>query len=78
VEPSVIRFEVSVSQLPLFSELDLFSALVTFLACLLWNLAYGILVGVAVQLVFILYSIARPKVDIEEKKVFDLSLRNCE
>ena len=53
----------------LFSELDLFSALVTFLACLLWNLAYGILVGVAVQLVFILYSIARPKVDIEEKKV---------
>jgi MFS superfamily sulfate permease-like transporter len=78
VEHSVVRFVVNVSLLPLFSELDLFSALVTFLACLLWNLAYGILVGVAVQLVFILYSIARPKVDIEEKKVFDVSLRNCE
>jgi solute carrier family 26 (sodium-independent sulfate anion transporter), member 11 len=45
---------------------------VTFLACLLWNLAYGILVGVGVQLVFILYSIARPKVQIEEKKVIKI------
>ena len=51
------------------SELDLISAVVTFLAGLLWNLAYGILVGVGVQLVFVLYSIARPKVSIEERKV---------
>jgi MFS superfamily sulfate permease-like transporter len=45
------------------------AALITFFACLLWNLAYGILVGVSVQLFFILYNIARPKVDIQEKKV---------
>ena len=51
------------------SELDFISAVVTFLAGLLWNLAYGILVGVGVQLVFVLYSIARPKVAIEERKV---------
>ena len=31
--------------------------------------AYGILVGVGIQLLFILYSIARPRVDVEEKKV---------
>ncbi|XP_046393933.1 sodium-independent sulfate anion transporter-like [Ischnura elegans] len=44
---------------------DLLSALVTFVACLLIGVEYGILVGIAVDMSFLLYSNARPKVLVE-------------
>ena len=49
--------------------MDLFIALLTFGCCLFWALEYGILVGVGVQLLIILYNTARPKVNIERLQV---------
>ena len=43
--------------------------MVTFLCCLIWKLEYGIIVGAAVQCVFILYNSARPNIRIETYKV---------
>ncbi|XP_071444571.1 sodium-independent sulfate anion transporter-like [Hetaerina americana] len=44
---------------------DLFSAIVTFVACLLIGVEYGILVGIVVDVSFLLYTNARPKVSID-------------
>ncbi|TRY69381.1 hypothetical protein TCAL_07206 [Tigriopus californicus] len=44
---------------------DLFCALVTFLCCLFWALEYGILVGVAIQILIVLYNTARPALTVE-------------
>jgi sodium-independent sulfate anion transporter 11 len=52
-----------------FSELDLIPGFATFFACLFWALEYGILVGVGVQIMFVLYNIARPTVKVFAKKV---------
>ena len=46
-------------------RIDLIPAFTTFFCCLFWALEYGILVGVGVQIVFILYNAARPSVVIE-------------
>ena len=43
--------------------------LVSFTCCLFWSLEYGILVGALVQVVVILYHIARPKITARSEKV---------
>jgi sodium-independent sulfate anion transporter 11 len=50
-------------------ESDLFCAVCTFLTCAFWSLEYGIMLGVAIQFVFILYSMSRPKMNSDTKKV---------
>jgi len=47
-------------------KLDLIPFFITFAGCLLWSLEYGILVGIAVHLIFILYPVARPKLPVEQ------------
>lgn len=47
------------------SESDLIPGLSAFLACLVLPIQYGILVGIAINIVFILYHAARPKMRIE-------------
>ena len=48
-----------------FTELDLIPAFATFICCLFWALEYGILVGVGIQVLLILYHAARPNINIE-------------
>lgn len=48
-----------------FAETDLIPLLVTILAALLISLEYGIIGGIATNLVFILYSSARPKIVVD-------------
>ncbi|XP_039482922.1 sodium-independent sulfate anion transporter isoform X2 [Drosophila santomea] len=48
---------------------DLFPFLVTVLTCMFWSLEYGILCGIAANMVYILYSSARPHVDIKLEKI---------
>lgn len=43
--------------------------LVTLVACLFLGLEYGILIGLAVNIAFVLYSSARPPVSIERNKL---------
>ena len=52
-----------------FLELDLIPAFVTFFCCLFWALEFGILVGVGIQVFFILYNSARPSIVIETQQV---------
>nr|XP_023026089.1 sodium-independent sulfate anion transporter-like [Leptinotarsa decemlineata] len=47
-------------------KMDLIPLTVTLLCCLLINLEYGILIGIATNILFVLYSSARPKIEIEE------------
>ncbi|XP_017020019.1 sodium-independent sulfate anion transporter [Drosophila kikkawai] len=48
---------------------DLFPFTVTLITCMFWSLEYGILCGIAANMVYILYSSARPHVDIKLEKV---------
>ncbi|XP_017125176.1 sodium-independent sulfate anion transporter [Drosophila elegans] len=48
---------------------DLFPFLVTVITCMFWSLEYGILCGIAANMVYILYSSARPHVDIKLEKI---------
>ncbi|KAH8291301.1 hypothetical protein KR054_010408, partial [Drosophila jambulina] len=48
---------------------DLFPFTVTLITCMFWSLEYGILCGIAANMVYILYSSARPQVDIRLEKV---------
>jgi len=50
-------------------RVDLIPAAVCFLVCLFYELTVGILAGVVVQLFFVLYHTARPRIDIQVKKV---------
>lgn len=52
-----------------FVELDLIPLVVTLIACLFLGLEYGILVGLATNITFVLYSSARPSVTIERYKM---------
>lgn len=45
---------------------DLFLGIVTFIACLVLPLEVGILVGIGLNLIFILYHAARPKISVEK------------
>lgn len=46
------------------TELDLIPAVVTFVTCLMLRLELGIVIGIAVNLVFLLYASARPSVKV--------------
>lgn len=46
-------------------ESDLIPGLATFIACLVLPLQLGILVGIGINIVFILYHAARPKLRVE-------------
>jgi len=48
-------------------KIDLIPAFATFLTCLFWALEYGIMVGVGIQVLLILYHAARPKVHVEHR-----------
>ncbi|KAH8277858.1 hypothetical protein KR018_008769, partial [Drosophila ironensis] len=48
---------------------DLLPFTVTYFTCVFWSLEYGILCGIAANLVYILYSSARPHVDITLEKI---------
>ncbi|KAJ8873625.1 hypothetical protein PR048_024443 [Dryococelus australis] len=47
------------------SESDLIPGIGTFIACLVLALELGILIGIAINVLFILYHVARPKISIE-------------
>lgn len=53
----------------LVAESDLISGVATFIACLLLPLQYGILIGIGLNMVFILKHAARPKILIEKLTV---------
>jgi len=53
----------------LFAESDLIPGLATFFACLVLPLEIGVLIGIGLNLVSILYHAARPKLLIEVHKV---------
>ena len=42
---------------------------VSFMCCLFWALEYGILAGAFVQILFILYQAARPKMTVQHELV---------
>ncbi|XP_022226969.2 sodium-independent sulfate anion transporter [Drosophila obscura] len=48
---------------------DLFPFVVTIITCMFWSLEYGILCGIAANLVYILYSSARPQVYVRLEKI---------
>lgn len=52
--------------LPLWrsKKIDLIPLLVTFVACLMWGLEWGILLGIVVNLSMLLFSIATPSVKV--------------
>lgn len=52
-----------------FLESCLVVCFITFVACLVLPLEIGILVGIGVNLLFILYHAARPKISIEKLQV---------
>lgn len=53
----------------LFAETDLIPAFATFLSCLFLRLELGIVVGIAINVVFLLYASARPSVNVEKVTV---------
>lgn len=53
----------------MFSETDMIPFLVTVLCCLLWTLEYGMVCGIVVSILFILYKSARPTIIITKEKV---------
>lgn len=48
-----------------FTETDLIPGMAAFIACLVLPLEIGILAGIGINVVFILYHAARPKITIE-------------
>ncbi|BFG04874.1 sodium-independent sulfate anion transporter [Drosophila madeirensis] len=48
---------------------DLFPFVVTIITCMFWSLEYGILCGIAANMVYILYSSARPQVYVRLEKI---------
>lgn len=61
----------------LFLESDLIPGLATFFACLILPLEIGVLIGIGLNLVSILYHAARPKLLIEVHKVRVAILLPC-
>lgn len=53
----------------IFAELDLIPGVGTFVLCLTLPIELGILTGVIVNIIFILYHAARPKLSVEMLKV---------
>jgi sodium-independent sulfate anion transporter 11 len=52
-----------------FSELDLIPAFATFLSCLFIRLELGIVIGIGINVLFLLYASARPSVRVEKAVV---------
>lgn len=61
----------TIVQVPIinFAELDLIPGVGTFVLCLTLPIELGILTGVIVNIIFILYHAARPKLSVEMLKV---------
>lgn len=60
-------------------EIDLIPGLAAFIACLVLPLELGILIGIGINVIFILYHAARPKINIDQYSVsqsFPLSLKH--
>ena len=53
----------------LIAESDLIPGIGTFIACLVLQLEVGIAFGVGINVLFILYHAARPKISVEKLKV---------
>lgn len=53
------------------SESDLIPGIGTFIGCLVLQLEIGILVGIGINILFILYHAARPKIAVESATVSD-------
>ena len=66
---AIILYEIDKHTFLIILELDLIPAFATFFCCLFWALEFGILVGVGVQVFFILYNAARPSIVIETQQV---------
>lgn len=62
-------------------EIDLIPAFATFLCSLLIRLEVGIVVGIAINVIILLYTLARPRIPVEKRQVsmydtiVDLSLK---
>lgn len=50
-------------------RIDLIPFIATIVICLFWSLSYGILCGVAINLIFVMYSSARPKFKVLQDKL---------
>jgi MFS superfamily sulfate permease-like transporter len=61
--------------LNIVSGVDLIPMIVTFIACLGIGLDYGMLVGIGINLMFILYNSARPKVQVRNLTVSILLIK---
>ena len=59
--------------------MDLLPGLSTFFVCLFYRLEIGIAVGVLIQIFFVLYKVARPRVEVEEINVSCtyFTFKNC-
>jgi MFS superfamily sulfate permease-like transporter len=64
-------------QLLYLSESDLIPGIGTFVACLVLRLEIGILVGIGINILFILYHAARPKIAIENQVVSIITSIKC-
>lgn len=60
------------------SKKDLVSAFATFIFCLIIGVEFGILIGVAINIVFLLYPSARPSVHVDKAKVSGLKCTRVE
>ena len=49
--------------------LDLVPGFLSFFATLFWALEYGIMVGIGIQLLFLLYAVARPSIEVISKRI---------
>ncbi|XP_030558514.1 sodium-independent sulfate anion transporter [Drosophila novamexicana] len=71
----IIAAMISLVELERISEMwnakkrDLFPFVVTIVTCLFWSLEYGIVCGIVANLIYILYSSARPQVLITLEKI---------
>lgn len=59
-----------------FSEKDLIPAFVTFITCLVLGIEIGILAGLLIEFIYLLYINARPKYEVNDKKVKSISYTN--
>ena len=59
------RFQIGIIIHYCISESDLIPAFATFFGCLFLGLEYGILIGVGIQVLIILYQSARPSINVE-------------
>lgn len=53
----------------LHAGIDIIPLICTLVACLAYSIEFGILIGIAVNLTFVLYNIARPNIHVYNRKV---------